>query len=623
MRKLHGLALVGLLLALLPAAALADDTAPTIRVGVSRDFPPYAYADAAGAPAGFNVDLLRAIGEEMNLQVELRPGVWSELKDALRGGELDALASMLRSEQREEWVDFSTPILDVEYAIFVRKGTRGIETLEDLRGRAVLAQAGSLMHEFLVDRGMGDQVVPVESEPEALRLLDQGQFAAAVAPYRQGLQMAEEHGLHAIEVAGAPIHSTGLCFAVRQGNGALVRLLNEGLAELRGSGRFQEIYDRHFGGRRGLPGARPGQPWLWPATGLALLLLAAAAALLWRRRPGRESRSARSQAANGSHGPEALGSYELIEKIGSGGVGDVWRARHTALSRPAAVKRVRIEELQGDAESIESARIRFEREARATAALRSPHTIALYDYGEAEDGSLYYAMELLEGLDLQSLVERFGRLPPARVVYLLRQVCDSLEEAHRGGLLHRDIKPANIFACHLGNAWDVVKVLDFGLVKLRGPAAAGSVELTTGEMVEGTPLCIAPEIVLGEGEVDERADIYSLGCVGYWLLAGQSVFAAENAVAMAVAHATEQPVPPSERVGEAITPGLEALILACLAKAPEARPVSAAALSQRLADCVVPDRWDAQSAETWWRDHVPELGEAGSGAAARALAQTR
>jgi serine/threonine-protein kinase len=286
------------------------------------------------------------------------------------------------------------------------------------------------------------------------------------------------------------------------------------------------------------------------------------------------------------------------------------------------VKRVRIEQLQGDAESVDAALIRFEREARATAALRSPHTIELYDYGRGEDGSVYYAMELLEGLDLQRLVERFGRLPAARVVYLIRQVCDSLEEAHRSGLLHRDIKPANIFACHLGNAWDVVKVLDFGLVKLQGPAAA-SVELTTGGMVQGTPLCIAPEIVLGEGEVDERADIYSLGCVGYWLLAGHPVFAADNPIAMAVAHATEPVVPPSERAGETLTPGLEALILSCLSKSPDARPASAAALATHLEACVVPDIWNGEMAKEWWQSHVPELGDGSLSAAARVLAETR
>ncbi|MBW2418323.1 MAG: transporter substrate-binding domain-containing protein [Deltaproteobacteria bacterium] len=608
---------------LLLLLALGADAEDRVRVGVSGDYPPYAYVDAAGEPAGFNVDLLRAMGKAAGFELELRAGAWNELKEGLRSGELDALASMLRSEKREAWVDFSTPILDVEYAIFVRKGTRGIDSLESLRGRAVLAQAGSLMHEFLIDRGMGDQVIPVESEPEALRILDQGQFVAAVVPYRQGLEMAAVNDLRAIEVAGPPIHSTGLCFAVRKGDDALLRLLNEELAKLRASGQFQEIYSRHFSGRRSTPGQRPTPEWLGPASGLALLLGVATALLLWRRRGGSRPRGPGMQAGTDAGVAGLLGSYELIEKIGSGGAGDVWRARHTALSRPAAVKRVRIEQLRGDAESVEAALIRFEREARATAALRSPHTIELYDYGRAEDGSVYYAMELLEGLDLQSLVERFGRLPPARIVHLMRQACDSLEEAHHSGLLHRDIKPANIFACHLGTAWDVVKVLDFGLVKLQGVAAAANVELTTGDMVQGTPLCIAPEIVLGEDEVDERADIYSLGCVGYWLLAGRPVFETDNPIAMAVAHATEPVIPPSERVGEALAPGLEALILACLAKTPDARPASAAALSARLEACPVPDTWSGEMAKAWWQTHLPELDQAKSSAAARVLAETR
>jgi ABC-type amino acid transport substrate-binding protein len=312
-------------------AGAGDASARVVRVGVSRDFPPYAYVDAAGEPAGFNVELLRAMGGEIGFEVELRPGVWSDLKEGLRAGELDALASMLRSEKREAWVDFSTPVLDVEYAIFVRKGTRGIDSLESLRGRAVLAQAGSLMHEFLVDRGMGDQVIPVESEPEALRILDQGQFVAAVVPYRQGLELAAENDLRAIEVAGPPIHSTGLCFAVRAGDDALLRLLNEGLARLRASGRFQEIYSQSFSGRRRAPGKGAAPGWLWPASGLALGGIAAAVLLLWRRQSRAPARGAGKP--SGARPGEAglLGSYELTEQIGSGGGGDVWRARHTAL----------------------------------------------------------------------------------------------------------------------------------------------------------------------------------------------------------------------------------------------------------------------------------------------------
>jgi serine/threonine-protein kinase len=319
-----------------------------------------------------------------------------------------------------------------------------------------------------------------------------------------------------------------------------------------------------------------------------------------------------------------LGSYELLSKIGAGGMGEVWHARHVALERSAAIKLIRVEALQGSRESAEHALVRFEREARATAALRSPHTVELYDYGQAPDGSVYYAMELLEGLDLQSLVERHGPLPPERAVHLLQQICSSLEEAHRQGLLHRDIKPANIFACHLGTAFDVVKVLDFGLVKLRGIQAQQSVAITRADAVTGTPLCLAPEIVVGEIEPDQRSDLYSIGCVAYWLLAGKPVFAADTPIAMAVAHATETPIPPTERnVDSKCSPELEAVVLSCLAKDPADRPESAAELASRLVACPVRDTWTPERAEAWWLEHAPELASSSSHSASSILSKSR
>jgi serine/threonine-protein kinase len=600
-----------------PASAQQEGEPRIVRVGVGRDYPPYGYADPSGKPAGFNVDLIRAIGEEMGFETELHLGIWTALKDALKAGELDMLGAMLRSDRRESWVDFSKPVLDVEYGIFVRQGTRGIGSLDDLKDRTFLAQGGSWMHEYLIDAGLGDNVVPVESEPEAMRILNEGQFVAAVVPYRPGKQIAVDFELQNVEPAGPPILSAALCFAVFEGDAELRALLDEGLARLRSNGRFQEIYNTHFGIDRKAAGARSGPDPLWLAAGgLGLVVLAGLAAALFQL-------VQRQRARRASGGANVLGNYELIEKIGQGGMGEVWRARHRTLSRHAAIKLVRVETLQGDSESADNALMRFEREARATAALRSAHTIQLYDYGTTADGSVYYAMELLDGLDLQSLVERFGQVPASRAIYLMRQACESLEEAHRGGLLHRDIKPANIFACHLGTAHDVVKVLDFGLVKLRGSAGKESVELTTTDMVTGTPLCIAPEMVLGEVEVDERADVYALGCVLYWLLTGKPVFSADNPVAMAVAHATEDVVPPSQRADLDISPALEAVVLSCLKKDRADRPASAAALSSQLAECGPLPLWTPALADAWWEEHAPEIATSGSRSAAAVLADTR
>jgi serine/threonine protein kinase/ABC-type amino acid transport substrate-binding protein len=585
-----------------------------VRSGVSVDYPPYEYLDADGQPAGFAVDLLRAVAAEMGFELDPHPSLWSEQLELFRAGELDMVASMLRSERRDEWVDFATPMLNVEYSIFVRKGTSGITGLDDLRGQGVLVERGSLMHDFLLENDMADLAVPVSTEPEALRILDQGQFIAALAPYRQGLAIAEEFQLSQIEPAGPPIHSTGLSFAVRDGDAELLALLNEGIARVRQSGRYQDIYNAHFGVVARPQPASGGSalPWLALLGGVLLALLVAAGVLLWRKR-----------AREASGGPVVLGAYELQEMLGAGGMGEVWRARHQSLSRAAAVKLIRVEALQGDAEDAEHVLVRFQREARATAALRSPHTVELYDYGHTPSGAVYYAMELLEGLDLQSLVERFGVQPAGRVIHLLRQVCDSLEEAHRQGLLHRDIKPANVFVCHLGTSFDVVKVLDFGLVKLQGSAGRAAVELTTADQMSGTPLCMAPEMVTGEAEVDSRADLYAVGCIAYWLLTGHYVFSADNPVAMAVAHATETPIAPSERQGADVPADLEAIVMRLLAKAPSERPASAADLARELGACAAAGEWSSQQAADWWASNVPEIVSSGSSSVSSVLAETR
>ena len=298
-----------------------------------------------------------------------------------------------------------------------------------------------------------------------------------------------------------------------------------------------------------------------------------------------------------------IGSYELIEEIGRGGMGEVWRASHRLLARPAAIKLIRRSLLGANEHARETLVRRFAREAHDTATLNSIHTVDVYDFGVTEEGDFYYAMELLDGLSLEQLGRRFGPIHPARAVYLLRQVCHSLGEAHARGLVHRDVKPSNIFVCRLGPDDDFVKVLDFGLVK-HGQAAATVTALTDGTTA-GTPEYMAPEIALGRGDVDDRADIYSLGCVAYYLLTGDAVFSADTPVAMALAHVQEEPVRPSVRSKFQIPAALDALILDCLAKDPAARPGSAVVLGNRLAAMVLQDTWTQEAAHVWWDLHEP------------------
>jgi eukaryotic-like serine/threonine-protein kinase len=305
-----------------------------------------------------------------------------------------------------------------------------------------------------------------------------------------------------------------------------------------------------------------------------------------------------------------LGSYRLEEPLGLGGMGEVFRATHQMLARPAAVKLIRSELIGSSTPS--AARViveRFRREAEAAASLRSPHTISLYDFGVAQDGTFFLVMELLDGLDLESLCERFGPVLPERAVFLLRQVCESLAEAHSRGLVHRDIKPSNIFTCRLGLAVDFIKVLDFGLVKAVGDGGKDATLLTAPDSTTGTPAYIAPELVRGDGVVDHRVDIYALGCVGYWLLTGRLVFEAPNAIQMMYQHANTAPVPPSRRSELDISPELDAVILACLAKHPDDRPYSAEELSRRLAAAATGEAWTEERADRWWERHHPEAGK--------------
>jgi serine/threonine-protein kinase len=302
-----------------------------------------------------------------------------------------------------------------------------------------------------------------------------------------------------------------------------------------------------------------------------------------------------------------LGSYRLEEPLGKGGMGEVFRATHQMLARPAAVKLIRSEVLGSSTPS--AARViteRFRREADAAASLRSPHTISLYDFGVSQDGTFFLVMELLDGLDLETLVERFGPVSPARAVYLLRQACDSLAEAHARGLVHRDIKPSNIFTCRMGLEVDFVKVLDFGLVKAIGDGDRQATLLTAPDSTTGTPAYIAPEIVRGDRVADHRVDIYTLGCVGYWLLTGKLVFQAPNAIQLMYKHANAIPVPPSQQSELEIPAALDSVILACLAKHPEGRPQNASELSRLLAAAVPHEGWSEEHAHRWWDRHHPQ-----------------
>jgi serine/threonine-protein kinase len=292
-------------------------------------------------------------------------------------------------------------------------------------------------------------------------------------------------------------------------------------------------------------------------------------------------------------------------------MGSVWRARHRLLARDAAVKLVKPEAL-GDTPSSAQAQLRrFEREAQATALLQSQHSIRLFDFGAADDGSFYYVMELLDGRDLESLVKEFGALPHERVMYLLRQVCHSLAEAHARGMVHRDIKPANIFLCRMGLEFDFVKVLDFGLVQTRRPdsSAAPTETSLTAQKLIGTPAYMAPEIILGRADVDRRADVYAVGCVAFYLLTGTRVFQDGNQMQMLVDHVHAEPVPPSARLGAPLPREVDQFVLDCLRKDPNDRPKDAGELLERIHAYNLAGRWSASQARAWWKAQLPRLAE--------------
>jgi DNA-binding NtrC family response regulator/putative methionine-R-sulfoxide reductase with GAF domain len=299
----------------------------------------------------------------------------------------------------------------------------------------------------------------------------------------------------------------------------------------------------------------------------------------------------------------AVGSYRLVEPLGSGGMGEVWLARHRLLARPAAVKLIRHDTRTGTAH--EQLVQRFQREAQVTSGLRSPHTVQLYDFGVNESGSFYYVMELLEGLDLHHVVARFGPQPAERVVTLLRQACRSLAEAHEHGLVHRDIKPANLFVTRLGSEYDYLKVLDFGIVKAQPDQEATM--LTSQGVVQGTPAFMAPELVFGGSRIDGRADLYAVACSAYWTLTGRPPFQANTPMEMLLHHAQTAPVPPSELSELPIPRELESILMRCLEKEPGKRPASALELDSRLARVRFEHPWTEERAREWWETNAPDI----------------
>jgi serine/threonine-protein kinase len=291
-----------------------------------------------------------------------------------------------------------------------------------------------------------------------------------------------------------------------------------------------------------------------------------------------------------------LGPFTLVEKLGEGGMGVVYKATHALLKRPTAVKLVRL-----DAENA-SALQRFEREVQLTSSLAHPNTIAVYDYERTRDGVFYYAMEYIDGITLEQLVERSGPLPGARVARILEQVAGALAEAHGIGLIHRDIKPANIMISRRGGLPDFVKVLDFGLVRsIAGhDGFASSAALTQATALVGTPLYVAPEAIARAGELDGRSDLYSLGAVAYFLLTGEPLFRAGTVVEICGHHLHTPPEPPSARAPSPVPPALEALVLRCLEKAPERRFASAEQLRAALRGLGDIGSWTDAEAARWW-----------------------
>jgi serine/threonine-protein kinase len=303
---------------------------------------------------------------------------------------------------------------------------------------------------------------------------------------------------------------------------------------------------------------------------------------------------------------QELGSYLLTEPLGKGGMGEVWRAEHRMLARPAAVKLIRPEVLSKNRSYAATVVQRFEREAQATAQLTSPNTVQIYDFGTTDDGTFFYVMELLDGVDLETMVKRHGPISPERTVHILRQAARSLREAHEHGLIHRDIKPANLFLCRSGGITDFVKLLDFGLVTTAFESdVLQDVNLTREGFAPCTPGYVAPEVASGRRDITGAADLYSLACVAYWMLTGEMVFDANTPMELIAQHVSSPPDSPAERSPFDVPSELDQLILQSLSKDPEERPQSARELERSLERISFKKHWTEDEAAKWWALHQP------------------
>lgn len=296
---------------------------------------------------------------------------------------------------------------------------------------------------------------------------------------------------------------------------------------------------------------------------------------------------------------EYVGGYRLVEPLGEGGMGTVWLAEHARMCRPSAVKVVTAEPYAGS-RVIE----RFQREIKLASRLDHPHTIEIRDYGRADESTFFFAMEYLVGLDLQRLVDRFGPVEPARSVYILRQVCDSLGEAHDMGIVHRDLKPPNVFITRRGGVCDFVKVLDFGLAREVDPE--GQQQITATGAIMGTPQYMAPEAVQGSEGYGPKGDLYSLGCTAYWLLTGAPPFQGDSAEEIMLAHVTQEPIPVTNRSELQIPPGLAEVVMKCLQKDPADRPADVRAIHEAMEAVELEECWSAERAAAWWNLHLAE-----------------
>jgi hypothetical protein len=331
----------------------------------------------------------------------------------------------------------------------------------------------------------------------------------------------------------------------------------------------------------------------WAMLGLLGLLAVVLLFLMWFM--GRQQRRLQAAVLEARQ----LGQYTLTEKLGAGGMGTVYLARHAMLRRPTAVKLL-------DVDKVSDATVaRFEREVQLTSTLTHPNTVAIFDYGRTPEGIFYYAMEYLEGINLEDLVARFGPLSEARVVHILRQAASALAEAHAAGLVHRDVKPANIFLTCRGRLYDFVKVLDFGLVKELD--AQDAPHITSANAVTGTPLYLSPEAVNRPDQVDARSDVYAIGAVAYFLLTGAPVFTGASVMEICMKHVQATPEPPSARSSRPVSPALEKLVLRCLAKSQAQRAADAAALLRELDECSVAGHWTQADAAAWWAANRPQI----------------